>query len=78
MFSAVIDNEEHFLVYNSASGSFMRVNENIYKVLSLARGNGEVDMSSLSSETVEYLKKARIIGCRFDDDAYVRQCEMDR
>jgi uncharacterized protein len=64
-------NEFNFL-YNSRTNSFFKLENDLYKELSLLE-SGEKDMDSLSSETYGLLKSKHIIVGNCDDENFISQ-----
>ena len=77
IFSMEIEGVENYLIYNSITNSFTRVNKIIFENITHAKKKGKINKSIFSQNVLEYLEKAKIIVTPIDDDAYVRQCEIN-
>lgn len=77
LFSIKIKNVVNYLIYNSITNSFIKVNKELFRIIAIAKENGGINKLMFSQSIFDYLEKAKIIVTPIDDDAYVRQCEID-
>ena len=72
-YNFLLNSKYCFLLYNSASNAFVRLNENLYQLLCKLE-KGEISIKQLDDKVLDTLRKAKII---VDDDdvvLYKRDC----
>lgn len=77
LFSMKTKDIEEFLVYNSVTNSFIKVGEDLFRNIADAKKRGMMRKDAFPDEIFDILKEAMIIVAPMDDDAYVRQCELE-
>lgn len=77
VFKSKINNAVKYLIYTSTTNSFVEVSEHIYTTINTAKEKGEINTSLLSEKAVKFLKETKIVVSPTEDDAFVRQCEID-